>query len=510
MVQGAGLESPRVNGVIIELQRQVEDERRKVHRQFENLERRLQQQSLPFVGNERWANLQGSVTALHEDMTMLSRRVETLDERLRLRSGKTEDLLWGKTRDLQEQLHMQQQKLVLAVATSEEMSKRQTTRIRRLVQSIEHRFDNLPTRPIEGSFDARLRELEGQQVSLEDEFHSFAKATATAQEGVTQATLRRSMEGGSDGTHCTCSRGKNGHDSMLRVLECDLANLAQETKSQLDDHTKALASLRVRMDGREERLVATSERLETVVAPPIQALRTELSQLRDRDRHEFESRLRPLSERLQEIASISEETTTELRDKLKEVDNEFQLLKFRPQEQPWLRNINESLASQEQVLRRHTVILNEPQRNPPMLPGALCGALMRVETLERRLECFEQGGFEDKLATKAEHVELLRVNAGVHELWEPLRRLTQRATNTEARTAALEHQVEQLKARPVDRDPGSPVPSDIVGANAQTDVMAKELVNLTARIIDLESILENDHSPKDKHTEWGHVSCVWK
>merc|ERR1712113_978985 len=107
-----------------------------------------------------------------------------------------------------------------------------------------------------------------------------------------------------------------------------------------------------------------------------------MGQVCDRDRKELESRIQPLAERMQEIASASEEATTELRDRLREVDNELRKCKL-PEEQPWFQNITESLTSQDKLLRHHAAILNEPRHNRTM--DEVCGALMRVETLEQRL-----------------------------------------------------------------------------------------------------------------------------
>jgi len=91
----------RLSVAVAELQRQAEAERRNMNRQLQQLERRFQEQcTAPTVGRERWADLQGSVSGLLEEMSSLARRVEGLDEKLRLRIGSCEELIRQRTREL--------------------------------------------------------------------------------------------------------------------------------------------------------------------------------------------------------------------------------------------------------------------------------------------------------------------------------------------------------------------------------------------------------------------------
>ncbi|CAK0911892.1 unnamed protein product [Prorocentrum cordatum] len=160
-----------------------EAERRSMQRQIEHMERRLQEQiHAPAVGRERWADLQGSMGGLLEEMSALARRVEGLDEKVRLRSGACEELVRQKTRDLEQLLHAQQQKLAMSAATSEEMSKRLTANVRKLASavdaqgrrlgSVEERASAAPTaarcRTPTTATPARLSRMESLQANLED------------------------------------------------------------------------------------------------------------------------------------------------------------------------------------------------------------------------------------------------------------------------------------------------------------------------------------------------------
>merc|ERR1740130_1449057 len=110
-------------------------------------------------------------------------------------------------------------------------------------------------------------------------------------------------------------------DPVLRALERDLSALSQRTATQLDEHGAALANMRVRTDGQEQRLFATTDRLDTLLAPPLEALRAEMAQLRDHDRQELESRLEDVKRRMQSITDASEEAAAESRERLREVSD---------------------------------------------------------------------------------------------------------------------------------------------------------------------------------------------
>jgi len=512
----------RMNAMIAELQRQAEAERRSMQRQMEHLERRQEQLSAPAAGRERWADLQGSVSGLLEEMSSLSRRVESLDEKLRSRIGGCEELTRQKVRELEQQLHAQQQKTSLAVSTSEEMSKRHSARIRKLGQSIEEVTRRLAALDEAGTIrqtgatvdamqiEARLSELEGQQASLEEEFRNLA----AVQDGATQAamfsgdgTLRSSADSACGGLSVSC-RGRDlaancegDFDSALRTFERDLAR----TCATLDEHAAALANLRVRSDGQEQRLAATYERLETVVASPLEAFRTEVLQMRDNDRQEFDKQLGHWSRRLQAVADASDEATTELRDGLAKTKEMVQVPGPRFEDNTAIRKLMDTSMLQEQALRRLEAMVREPHRGAGSMTEELCEIAVRMDSVEHRMACLEQTNCSEELSDKADRAEILRLDASLQELSEPLRRLSQRTASSEARASALERQVERLQqhqeatvseggtsstALLSARCTGEEISALISTANARAESLAKDLVDVRARLVDLESQLE--------------------
>jgi hypothetical protein len=193
----------RLNVAVGELQRQAEAEKRSLGRQMQNFERRLQDHmNAPNVGRERWADLQGSVSGVLEEMAALSRRVEGLDEKLRVRTTSCEETVRQRTRDLEQQLHAQTHKSHLAASTTEEVQKRHMARLQKVGQSNDDhakRLDALEeglqnVRP-EGQppaimqFEARLQDLEARQAAFDEELCGLAAAQA-----------ERHVLGESDGT----------------------------------------------------------------------------------------------------------------------------------------------------------------------------------------------------------------------------------------------------------------------------------------------------------------------
>merc|ERR1740121_2345170 len=87
-----------------------------------------------------------------------------------------------RTREIEQQLHAHQQKMSLALSTSEEVSKRHAARLRKLGTAIEEHTQRLGSlddpRPggsvAVAQLEARLCEVEGQQATLADELHSLA------------------------------------------------------------------------------------------------------------------------------------------------------------------------------------------------------------------------------------------------------------------------------------------------------------------------------------------------
>lgn len=512
-----------MNAVIAELQRQAEADRRSMQRQLEILERRQEQVSGSggAGGRERWAELQGSVSGLLEEMTSLSRRVESLDEKLRARVSGCEELVRQRTRELEQQLHAQQQKASLAISTSEEMAKRHAARLRKVGQSVEEHARRLagldeaagrrpgtaaPTDLMQ--LEARLAEVEGQQASMEDEFRQLV----SVQRGSAAALFNgngsiRSAESGhlgASGRNAFGGCGEGEADGLLRAIERDVRRLAQGA----DEHAAALANLRVRSDGQEQRLTATYERLETAVSLPLEALRAEVLQLRDHDRQELESQVSHLSRRVQALAESSEDASAELRDSLLKVSGGLQALEPRGEENSSIRKLMDTTVAQEQSIRRLEAMLREPHHKGGLVSEDLCDVLVRVEALEHRASRLEDISLNvDELSDKADRSDVVRLEVALQEMSEPMRRLSQRTASSEAKTAALERQIERLRdsadmpngeggrgAALGSRKPasGEDLAASVAVVNSKADAVSKELSILRARLVEVESQLESN------------------
>eukprot|EP00928_Gymnodinium_smaydae_P033165 TRINITY_DN23828_c0_g6_i1.p1 TRINITY_DN23828_c0_g6~~TRINITY_DN23828_c0_g6_i1.p1 ORF type:complete len:1516 (-),score=411.09 TRINITY_DN23828_c0_g6_i1:124-4560(-) len=459
---GVGTTELRLSlAAVAEAQRQGEAERRALARQVANLERRVSEhQSGPAAGRERWADLQGSVSGVLEEMQSLSRRVEGLDEKLRMRTASCEESVRQRLRELEQQMHGAHHKTALAVSTGEEMQKRHTARLRKTGQTIEELSRRLeavedsvrkPNTARGGALidlaemAARLHGIEQQQAALEDELHALG---AAARLGAASSPMGKASHGtGGRSTttssnapyHAGCEGDDDGeYESSLRSMERQLATLSARTVAQLDEHSAALANMRVRNESQEQRLSALVERCESALSHPLEALRAEMRQLRDHDRQEGDARLAKLESSLDALADTHEELGPDRRD--------FE-------DHPVIRRLTETAAAQHQALRRlqDAQHRHETAREPRLdhhdllSSDDVSGLFMRLETMEQRLECVEQDDRQRELADKADRSELLRLDVALRELSEPLRRLSQRTATSETKTVALERRVEQLQ-----------------------------------------------------------------
>eukprot|EP00929_Paragymnodinium_shiwhaense_P035151 TRINITY_DN1901_c0_g1_i6.p1 TRINITY_DN1901_c0_g1~~TRINITY_DN1901_c0_g1_i6.p1 ORF type:complete len:1664 (-),score=582.66 TRINITY_DN1901_c0_g1_i6:178-5169(-) len=502
----------RLSVAVADLQRQAESEKRSISRQLQQLERRVQEQlNTPTVqSRERWADLQGTVSGVLEEMAALSRRVEGLDEKLRARTAHCEEVLRNRTRELEQQFHASQHKAIMAVSTSEEMQKRHTARLRKLGTSQEEhgrRLDALedsarhppPTARGENygglihQLDSRLQELEMRQAGFDEEVRSIVASAAHAASAERSRDASTSLDGGEQGR-----LGVEDYDASVQALERDMAALAKRTASQLDEHAENLANLRVRTQGQEQRIAAALDR-HTAAAESgspggaLDAFRLELQQLRDRDRQAAETRHEDVMRRLQALADAQEEASREYSDGggLQSAQEALKRL--------------EGLVAEQQVARNLFGRQQEQQNVPQGIsPEDFTGVLVRVETLEHRVEEMEQSGLQEELlADKAERSELVRIDATVRELSDPLRRLSQRTASSEARAAALERKVEQIQGsldslnkssmasgRQAAADATGPSTEAVMGLEARLEGVYKEVSSLSARVMEVESVME--------------------
>jgi DNA repair exonuclease SbcCD ATPase subunit len=489
-------------------------------KQIQQLDRKIQDHvSAPAVGREKWADLQGSVSGMLEEMSALARRVEGLDEKIRLRTGACEELTRQRTRELEQQLHAHEHKAHLASSTSEEVQKRLAAKLRKVTQTVEDHSRRLdiaeetskrPGTHLEGSLmarlEARLHEVEQRQMVFEEEVRSLPltpdpngrSAAATMMRGLMRGGSAEAADDGQDG----CQGGGMG-DEDIRSLEQQISLLSQRVSTQLDDHSSSLANLRVRTDGQEKRLIAAADRLETFVSPPLEALRAEVMQQREHDRHELENHLEAMSRRLQSLVDASEEAAVESQESFKEIRGGIAVRE--PEHHPTLRSLVDSSTSHDQAIRRLESLINDPSQNSLVTQEEICGLLMRADSLEQRVDFLEKDIEQQGLSEKVDRTELSRIEATVRELSDPLRRLSSRAASGEAKTAALERRVEHLQAftskdqhRGDESTPGASsmeqmqtaTSEDIATALMRVDVISGQVAELNARVLEVESSVE--------------------
>lgn len=497
----AGVEA-RLTATVAELRRQSELERRCLQQQIRGLDRRLQEQlGGSGQGQKQWADIQGSMSGMLLEMAAFGRRIDGMDEKLQLRMLNCEEVMRGRMRQLEQQLCAQQHKSLLASATSEAMSKRHTSRLWRALQSLEEQASRLTAVEEKASavadaahLEARINELEGKQARLESDLQSLVTTDMGLRSETTGSLVPTALAEATacgdtaNGEHDSCSG--DDYASTLRSLESDVSGLAKRTVGQLDSHAAALANLRIRSEGQEQRLIAVAERLETAISPPLNALRAEMSQLRDHDRQESEARLKDLARRLKSMEDTGEEVASELQERIRDLNTEMRSCEPRFQEDhPAIRQLADTTAFQAQALRRLEAAVAEPCRSPA-LPPEITGIWVRMDSIELRMESLEHGGAEGGLTMKADRADLARLDATVRELSEPVRRLSQRAASVEANTTTLERRLEQLSLMQESRSMEDAHRSLEDCPGPVTAAKVQEIADLKARIVDIEGLLE--------------------
>jgi len=124
--------------------------------------------------------MQGSVSGLASETAGLSRRMDSVDERLQVRLLNCEELIRQNTRHIEQRFLAQQHKAMLAVATSEAMTKRQAARQWRLLQAVEDHSArlNVVEEKVAGDclkLQMRCSELETKRESLEEDVRNHAR-----------------------------------------------------------------------------------------------------------------------------------------------------------------------------------------------------------------------------------------------------------------------------------------------------------------------------------------------
>lgn len=326
----------RINGTMAGMQTQnIEDRRRLAYleRRMESRQDERAKHEGEHNAREKTAEIQGSVTGLIEEMQQLTRRVESLDERLWARTSGVE--LSKHRRELEQQVQSLEHQSRLAAAASEEAQRRQAAKLKRSENAAEEQARRLTKveeqvrtfgQQRDSQIEGRLGDVEQQIEHLMDDFGAMR---AQVEEDLANVSASAAHEG---------SPVNESMDEALRASERELATLDHRLTGQVEDMASALASLRVKVDGQLQRVGTLADRLETAHMPALDFLRDELGQLRNQDRRELENEIAMIRERTQDTT----EGYDELREAVRQARTELTALSTRASdEHPAIRDLEE-------------------------------------------------------------------------------------------------------------------------------------------------------------------------
>lgn len=474
----------RVNTAVTQVQRQSETDRRRLLQLERKLEFRLDDKVRDGEGREKWAELQGSVAGLIEEMQAMTRRVEGLDERLWARTSGSE-LTKQRNRELEQQVQMLEQQGRLNQSTLEESQKRQATKLRRAEHSLEEALRRLAKveeeawakqhagQPRDGFTEARVAALEHQQERLDSDLRTlqmhfddnFQGGPATVQDDGEEARL----------------------EEVVHSVERSFSSLEKKVSSQVEEMASSLASLRVKVDGQLQRVGTLAERMEIAHEPAIESLRLELAQARHQDRREVEAEMNSLRHRVQEAAESNEDTAVEVREALRQNTAQIAALSLRPEENSSFNCFDERLAAQEQDICDIRARLDT-------LPGIdeALGKLPEVQEEElddfrRRLE-----SLEEQCAAPAPSMDSRQAQNSICELVQGVSKLKQQVSGHDLAHSALTQQVQQLQGH-LDRRWGEQSAAVRVPVEVEAKVaeMWEKVAELHARLLEVEGSLDS-------------------
>eukprot|EP00427_Karlodinium_veneficum_P028590 CAMPEP_0169217668 /NCGR_PEP_ID=MMETSP1016-20121227/19029_1 /TAXON_ID=342587 /ORGANISM="Karlodinium micrum, Strain CCMP2283" /LENGTH=728 /DNA_ID=CAMNT_0009295607 /DNA_START=96 /DNA_END=2283 /DNA_ORIENTATION=+ len=348
----------RVGSVVAGLQRQCDADKRTSDRRFQQLEKQLQVALGRLEGDhardgdwrEKFSLLQGSIAGLVDESQALSRRLDSLDERLWSRTSSSEEIARQGSRELGVQLQAFERQARLSAAAVEEAQKRQANRQRRtegVLEDISARLAQIEDgyggagysktteirfHDLETQVSSRLQALEACANNIQaqlDTLHLANAEEANFRDGVDEELCEDGLDG---------LAAKGDLRGAITVVEDDMRALERRLCQQLEELSSAVASLRVKAEGQIQRQSSLAERLETAHVPALEALRNDLMEARSRDLSEMRTEVNELArkfdinfeglevepliekiERLNQRVSGGESTTSALRREVQEL-----------------------------------------------------------------------------------------------------------------------------------------------------------------------------------------------
>ncbi|CAE8582624.1 unnamed protein product, partial [Polarella glacialis] len=267
-----------LSNLISQLQGQRDADRRRLVQMERRIEAQLEERLHVGDGRERWAETQGNVNGLLEDMQAMRLRIDGVEPRLLAKLSESSGEAKQRLGELGQQVQALEQKNRLAAATIEETQRRQVGKLRRSEQSLEELLqrmsaaeEELRSRParngrsgqgFDPSLEGRMRGLEQHQ----EYFDASVRALQLQVEQAVQSAAEAAEDAVRSAESVTGNRGaglSDIDDEARLASERGLVALEKRLSGQVQDLSSAMASLRVKVDGQLQRLSSVAERLET-------------------------------------------------------------------------------------------------------------------------------------------------------------------------------------------------------------------------------------------------------
>jgi len=298
-----------------------------IHQQWEtedgriaHLERKLQsnssEQTGEINGTERFAEMEGSVSGLLEEMQALTRRVEAIDDHVWSQNNVAEKAM-QQNREVVQQVHSLEQRCRQQVGGVEEAQRRQAAKIRRMehtVEEVERRLMKLEEELAHGrhgdsrwgsSVQSQMQQLEEKHEQVTGELRSLHELIHEGLQGIQDER--------------SCDNIPDPGADISKLFRNELNVMDEKMSGQIEDLKSTLAALRVKVDSQLQRVGMMSDRIDKAYKPAIESLREEISQARHLDRQEMDGEVEALRSRLQEFREDAEEAISDLRAALRHV-----------------------------------------------------------------------------------------------------------------------------------------------------------------------------------------------
>jgi len=493
----------KVSAVVSGFQKQSETDRRRiayVERKVEaRLDESLRESLRESDGREKWAEIQGSVKGLLEELQALTRRVEGLDERLWARTSGTEAEK-QRHRELEQQVQTLDQHCRLHMVTAEETQKRQVAKLLRIDHSVEElarRFGKLeeevhimqinPTQ--QHHLEARISHVQQQHGHFDTRMRSMQLQLTECMQAVHEPAENEDSSFVEPGSRI---------DEAVHAAERGMAALERRVLDQVKDISSALAALRVKSDGTTQRVASLAERLETAHEPALEAMRAELANARAQDRREVDGEVVALRSWMQEVNDSADETISEVRQAIRQAHSEIAALTLRPPDGEAYRAIEERTDAQEHEVNELKAQLDTlPARMDtlPVEPGddAIPGRPVDedLDDIRRRLEWLEERGAASTVAEKIDTQKAAHNQETLCDLVEQVTTIGQRTSRGEATCGALQLQIKQVQAALETQQAERATPSQVITeVQVSCSEISRHVAKVEARLLEVEGGLQ--------------------